>query len=85
VLEAFRRNFPQSPLHPDVTRKLAVAYSESNHPGPAAAEFEPHRRAPGETPACQREATLRATELYDKAGDSASQGVLEASSNSFPS
>src|SRR5271170_2816427 len=40
VLEGFRRNFPESPLQADVTRNLAVAYSESNHPGQAAAEFE---------------------------------------------
>ena len=47
VLEGFRRNFPQSPLQPDVTRKLAVAYSESNRPGPAAAEFEQIAQTPG--------------------------------------
>ena len=40
VLEGFRRNFPQSPLQADVTRNLAVAYTESNHPGQAAVEFE---------------------------------------------
>ncbi len=40
VLEGFRRNFPQSPLQADVTRKLAVAYSESNQPAQAAVEFE---------------------------------------------
>ena len=49
VLEGFRRNFPQSPLQPDVTRKLAVAYSESNHPGQAAAEFEQIAQTPTET------------------------------------
>ena len=40
VLEDFRRQFPQSPLQPDVTRKLAVAYAAANRPGEAAAEFE---------------------------------------------
>ncbi len=40
VLEGFHRNFPQSPLQVDVTRDLAVAYTESNHPGQAAVEFE---------------------------------------------
>ena len=49
VLEGFRRNFPQSPLQPDVTRKLAVAYSESNHPGQAAAEFEQIAQTPTES------------------------------------
>ena len=49
VLEGFRRNFPQSPLQPDVTRKLAVAYTESNQPGQAAAEFEQIAQTPGES------------------------------------
>ncbi|MGO8857100.1 MAG: tetratricopeptide repeat protein [Steroidobacteraceae bacterium] len=85
VLEGFRRNFPQSPLQPDVTRKLAVAYSESNHPGPAAQEFEQIAAAPGETPDVQREATLRAAELYDTAGNTAkSKAMLEAFVKRFP-
>jgi tetratricopeptide (TPR) repeat protein len=85
VLEDFRRNFPQSPLQTDVTRKLAVAYSESNRPGPAAMEFERIAQAPGETPDVQREATLRAAELYDKAGNSAkSRSMLEAFVKHFP-
>ena len=49
VLEGFRHNFPQSPLQADVTRKLAVAYSESNRPGQAAAEFEQIAQSPTET------------------------------------
>ena len=70
VLEGFRRNFPQSPLQADVTRKLAVAYSESNHPGQAAVEFE-HDRADRRRRSAdvQREATLQAADLYDKAGN----------------
>src|SRR5882757_4048635 len=85
VLEDFRRNFPQSPLQADVTRNLAVAYSESNRPGSAAAEFERIAQAPGETPDVQREATLRAAELYDKAGNSAkSRSMLEAFVKHFP-
>ncbi len=43
VLEGFRRNFPQSPLQADVTRNLAVAYSESNHPGQAAGRIRANR------------------------------------------
>jgi len=85
VLEDFRRNFPQSPLQADVTRNLAVAYSESNRPGSAATEFERIAQAPGETPDVQREATLRAAELYDKAGNSAkSRSMLEAFVKHFP-
>ncbi|TLZ30012.1 MAG: tetratricopeptide repeat protein [Gammaproteobacteria bacterium] len=40
VLQDFRRQFPQHQLQPEVARKLAVAYSEANRPGEAAAEFE---------------------------------------------
>ncbi len=85
VLEDFRRNFPQSPLQADVTRKLAVAYSESNHPGQAAVEFEMIAQSPTENPEVQREATLNAAELYDKAGNSAkSRAMLEAFVKHFP-
>ena len=85
VLEGFRHNFPQSPLQADVTRKLAVAYSESNRPGQAAAEFEQIAHSPGETPDVQREATLQAADLYDKAGNTAkSRDMLEAFVKHFP-
>jgi cellulose synthase operon protein C len=85
VLEGFRRNFPQSPLQADVTRNLAVAYSESNHPGQAAVEFEQIAQSPGESPDVQREATLQAADLYDKAGNTAkSRTMLEAFVKHFP-
>jgi cellulose synthase operon protein C len=85
VLEDFRRNFPQSPLQEEVTRKLAVAYSESNHPGQAAVEFEMIAQSPTETPEVQREATLQAAELYDKSGNTAkSRAMLEAFVKHFP-
>jgi len=85
VLEDFRRNFPQSPMQADVTRKLAVAYSESNHPEQAAAEFERIAQSPTESADVQKEATLRAADLYDKAGNSAkSRAMLEAFVKHFP-
>jgi tetratricopeptide (TPR) repeat protein len=85
VLEGFRRNFPQSPLQADVTRNLAVAYTESNHPGEAAAEFEKIAQAPGESSDVQREAILQSADLYDKAGNSAkSRVMLEAFVKHFP-
>ena len=85
VLEGFRHNFPQSPLQADVTRKLAVAYSESNQPGQAALEFEQIAQSPGETAEVQREATLQAADLYDKAGNTAkSRSMLEAFVKHFP-
>ncbi|MGB6604507.1 MAG: tetratricopeptide repeat protein [Steroidobacteraceae bacterium] len=69
VLEDFRRQYPQSPLGADVTRKLAVAYSESNHPGEAAVEFERIAASPTEDHAVQREALLQSADLYAKAGN----------------
>lgn len=85
VLESFRRNFPQSPLQPDVTRKLAVAYTESNQPGSAAVEFEQIAAAPSETPEVQREATLQAADLYGKAGNTTKARVmLESFVKHFP-
>jgi cellulose synthase operon protein C len=85
VLEGFRKNFPQSPLQADVTRNLAVAYSESNRPGQAAMEFEQMASSPKETPEVQREATLSAADLYDKAGNTAkARSMLEAFVKHFP-
>jgi TolA-binding protein len=85
VMEGFRRNFPQSPLQADVTRNLAVAYTESNRPGQAAVEFEQIAQTPGEAPDVQREATLQAADLYDKAGNTAkSRTMLEAFVKHFP-
>jgi tetratricopeptide (TPR) repeat protein len=69
VLEGFRRNFPNHKLSADVTRKLAVAYSESNHPGEAAAEFERIAQNPAEDPAVQREAVQTAADLYARTGN----------------
>jgi tetratricopeptide (TPR) repeat protein len=85
VLEGFRRNFPASPLQADVTRNLAVAYSAANKPGQAAVEFEQIARSPQETPDVQREATLQAADLYDKAGSAPkSRAMLEAFVKNFP-
>jgi cellulose synthase operon protein C len=85
VLEGFRHNFPQSPLQADVTRNLAVAYTESNKPGQAAVEFEQIAQSPKETPEVQREATLQAADLYEKSGNSAkARTMLEAFVKHFP-
>jgi cellulose synthase operon protein C len=85
VLEGFRRNFPESPLQADVTRNLAVAYLAANKPAQAAVEFEQISQSPKETPDVQREATLQAADLYDKAGNSAkSRTMLEAFVKHFP-
>jgi tetratricopeptide (TPR) repeat protein len=85
VLEGFRHNFPDSPLQVEVTRNLAVAYSSSNKPALAAVEFEQISQSPKETPDVQREATLQAANLYDKAGNTAkSRAMLEAFVKHFP-
>ena len=70
VLEDFRRDFPKSELSADVTRKLAVAYSAGNRPGPAAGEFERIAADPHEDPKVQREALLESADLYAKANNS---------------
>jgi|HubBroStandDraft_2_1064218.scaffolds.fasta_scaffold01407_5 tetratricopeptide (TPR) repeat protein len=85
VLEGFRRNFPDSPLQADVTRNLAVAYLAANKPSQAAVEFEQISQSPKETPDVQREATLQAADLYDKAGNPGkSRAMLEAFVKHFP-
>jgi TolA-binding protein len=70
VLEDFRRDFPKSELSADVTRKLAVAYSEGNRPGAAALEFEHIAADAREDPKVQREALLESADLYAKANNS---------------
>jgi hypothetical protein len=85
VLENFRHNFPQSTLMPEVTRDLAVAYTETHHPAQAAAEFALIAATPGESAEVQREATLQAADLYDKAGDTAkSRAMLESFVKRYP-
>jgi cellulose synthase operon protein C len=69
VLEGFRRAFPQSPLQPDVTRKLAVAYAATNRPGEAASEFERIAANAAEEHGVRREALLQSADLYAKAGN----------------
>jgi cellulose synthase operon protein C len=78
VLEDFRKQFPQSQLQPDVTRKLAVAYAAANRPGEAAAEFERIAANPSEDKAVQREALIQSADLYAKAGNPGkAAGMLE--------
>ncbi len=76
VLEDFRRQYPQSPLQPEVTRKLAVAYTSANRPGEAAVEFEKIAAAPGGDPAVQREALVQSADLYAKAGNPAKASAM---------
>jgi hypothetical protein len=62
-----------------------VAYTAANKPGQAAVEFEQISQSLKETPEVQREATLQAADLYDKAGNAAkSRAMLEAFVKHFP-
>jgi tetratricopeptide (TPR) repeat protein len=69
VLEDYRREYPKSELSAEVTRKLAVAYSEANRPGEAATEFERIAASPTESRQVQREALLQSADLYAKANN----------------
>jgi tetratricopeptide (TPR) repeat protein len=85
VLEAYRRGYPKSEYEADITRKLAVAYVEAGRGAKAAAEFERIAATPGEEPAVAREATLRAADLYEKAGNAQhAQGMLEQFVQRYP-
>jgi tetratricopeptide (TPR) repeat protein len=69
VLEQFRRDFPEHELAANVSRNLAVAYTEANRPGEAATEFERIASNPKEEKAVQREAVLQAAQLYEKSNN----------------
>jgi tetratricopeptide (TPR) repeat protein len=68
VLEDYRRQFPKE-HGTEVTKKLAVAYTEAGRPGDAAGEFEKIANNPAEDRAVQREALLQSADLYAKANN----------------
>jgi tetratricopeptide (TPR) repeat protein len=68
TLEDFRQRFPNHPLQPEVSKKLAVAYLEKGSWANAAAEFEKLAAAnASKDPKVARDALWQAAELYDKA------------------
>lgn len=69
VLLAFRRDYPLHELQPEVTRKLAAAYLESDRAGEAAAELERVAADNNEAPESRRTSLWQAAELYAEAGD----------------
>lgn len=69
VLEPYRKQFPDAANAEDVTRKLAVAYAQSNRPADAAVEFEHIASNATEEPAVRHEALTRAAALYDQAAN----------------
>jgi cellulose synthase operon protein C len=85
VLEGYRREYPKSQYEADITRKLAVAYTEGNRPALAAAEFEKIYASPSEEAAVRREALSQAAELYEKAGNrTRTIALLEKSVGEYP-
>jgi TolA-binding protein len=86
VLEAFRRDFPDSELAGDVTQKLAVAYLESGRSAAAAGEFERIAAAPGSSEEVKREALWKAADLYRQSADAGlEEQVLQSIVSRYPS
>jgi len=73
TLEDFRQRYPQNPLQPEVTARLALAYSEQQQWAPAAAQYERIALAPTTTPegaTRARAALWQAATLYERAAAS---------------
>jgi TolA-binding protein len=68
VLVGFRTNFPDNPLQPEVTQKIAYVYRENNQLSLAAKEYE-RIETESKDEETRREALLVAAELYEKDGD----------------
>jgi tetratricopeptide (TPR) repeat protein len=66
TLEDFRQRFPNHPLQPEVSKKLAVVYLEKGSWASAAGEFE-RLAAANKDPKIARDAQWQAAELYEKA------------------
>ena len=64
VLQAFRRDWPDSKFAADVTQKLAVTYMQAGRSGEAAGEFERIAEADSNTADVRREALWKAADLY---------------------
>ncbi len=70
VLTGFRTGFPEHPLQPEVTRKMAYVYRESNRLSLAAVEYERIERESRDDDV-RRDALLVAAELHEKDGNAA--------------
>jgi tetratricopeptide (TPR) repeat protein len=70
VLEGFRNNFPENPLQPEVTKKIAYVYKENNQLSLAANEYERIERE-SQDDEIRRDALLVAAEMHEKDGNSA--------------
>ena len=76
VLERFRRDFPNNSLQEEVTRRLAVAYSETGRSADAAREFRKISSSPTVAASLQREALALAAQYYESSGDSRAAGAM---------
>ena len=68
LLEQFRNDYPDDPLQQEVTRKLAYAYERSGDINRAASEYQRLGLGRQQAETLQREALLRAGELYSQTG-----------------
>jgi tetratricopeptide (TPR) repeat protein len=69
VLVGFRANFPENPLQPEVTRKIAYVYKENGQLSLAANEYERIERE-SQDDEIRRDALMVAAELYEQDGNS---------------
>lgn len=68
VLAGFRTNFPENPLQPEVTKKIAYIYRENKQLSLAANEYERIERESRDDE-IRRDALLVAAELHEKDGN----------------
>ena len=68
VLTGFRDTYPESPLQPEVTKKLAYVYREDNQLSLAASEYERIERE-SQDDDIRRDALLVAADLHEKDGN----------------
>jgi tetratricopeptide (TPR) repeat protein len=68
MLERFRIDYPDDTLQAEVTRKLAYAHDRSGHSRQAAAEYLRLGQDRQQADALQREALLRAADIYAQTG-----------------
>jgi cellulose synthase operon protein C len=70
VLAGFRKNFPDNPLQPEVTKKIAYVYKEDNQLSLAANEYERIEKE-SQDDDIRRDALLVAAELHEEDGNGA--------------
>jgi tetratricopeptide (TPR) repeat protein len=71
VLEAYRRDYPNSQYDADVGRKLAVAYESAGQLAQAAAQYARIADNAREDRAVVHEAIAKSADLYEQSGDTA--------------